>query len=56
MPEEVYCCCCCQAKAKYEIAGDFGCGRHLAYIVESHCRMGPCTATVSIIEQEKEPE
>lgn len=49
-------CCCCQAKAKYEIAGDLVCGRHLTYMVESHCRIGPCDATVRMIEQEKDEE
>ena len=43
-------CCCCECKAKYYIAGDYICGRHLAYVVDSHLRMGPSSANVTKAE------
>jgi len=44
-------CCCCEAKAKYEIAGDYVCGRHLAKVVDMHLEMSPCEAKVCKAEE-----
>lgn len=44
-------CCCCEAKATFEVDTVLVCGRHLAYVVKSHCKMGPHEAKVRVIEQ-----
>ena len=44
--DEKVLCVCCQNKAKYWIASDVVCGKHLAYMVELHLRMcGEVTVT-----------
>lgn len=48
--EKEHSCCCCECMAKYCIAGDYVCGKHLAYIVDSHLRIGPNSATVTKAE------
>ncbi len=32
-------CSCCQNKAKYEIAGDLYCGKHIGYGLDMHLGM-----------------
>ena len=46
-------CSCCENKAKYEIAGDKLCGKHIGYGLDMHLRMGS-DVTVRKIEKEDE--
>lgn len=45
-------CSCCQCEAKYEVEGEYACGRHLAYVVDSVIRMPPHSAKVYKIEKQ----
>ena len=43
-------CSCCQNKAKYEIAGDKYCGKHIGYGLDMHLAMG---STVNVCKTEE---
>ncbi len=45
-------CCCCECKAKYWIASDTVCGRHLAYMAEMHLAMSGEITVTHLPEQE----
>lgn len=47
MEENENTCCCCECKAKYDIDGELVCGRHLAYAVDYHLKIGPNSAKVT---------
>ncbi len=45
-------CGCCQNKAKYEIAGDKYCGKHIGYGLDMHLTMDVGVIVCKIEEQE----